>query len=110
MQEKLLLFILKWQMPVFTKVFLSSLWLFSSLLYMQILTQLPTLPNEIRKSLLPEGSSSASLQVYLPYSITINGLSSPASGSRSQPSYTLNAYLIYSLRKGMASMVHQPRH
>jgi hypothetical protein len=55
MQEKLLLFILKWQMPVFTKVFLSSLWLFSSLLYMQILTQLPTLPNEIRKSLLPEG-------------------------------------------------------
>jgi hypothetical protein len=32
-QEKLLLFILKWQMPVFTKVFSSSLWLFSSLLY-----------------------------------------------------------------------------
>jgi hypothetical protein len=33
------------------------------------------------------GSSSASLQVHLPYSITINGLSSPASGSRSQPIY-----------------------
>jgi hypothetical protein len=47
MQEKLLLFILKWQMPVITMVFLSSLWLFSSLLYMQILTQLQLLQNEI---------------------------------------------------------------
>jgi hypothetical protein len=29
MQEKLLLFLLKWKMPVCTRVFSSSLWLFS---------------------------------------------------------------------------------
>jgi hypothetical protein len=80
MQEKLLLIILKWKMPVFTMVFLSSLWLFSlSLHRSSSTTHLLTSKMRSQNLFYLRGSSSASLQVYLLYSITMNGLSSPES-------------------------------
>jgi hypothetical protein len=75
MQEKLLCYI-KLANACIYKVFLSSLWLSStqsSLIYNNLLKM------RYQNLFYLRGSSSASLQVYLLYSITLNGLSSPES-------------------------------
>jgi hypothetical protein len=92
MQEKLL-FVLKWQMPVCTRVFLSTACkkvsaLLSSALYSQILFNYnSTLLYKMRYENLfyLRGLFERFPPTYLPYSIALNGLSSPTSGSRSQP-------------------------
>jgi hypothetical protein len=49
-------FILKWQMPVCTRVFPRSLWLFSSALYLQILLSSTYFSKRYSQSILPEGA------------------------------------------------------
>jgi hypothetical protein len=104
-QEKLLLYSIKMENACLYKVFSISLWLFSSLL-IYFLTPHLTTKMRSEKSLLLEGL----IECFPPGPTTlfnyIKWLSSPASGFRSQPLHTLNAYLIYSLCKGMASMAH----
>jgi hypothetical protein len=95
MQEKLLYYINNGKCLYFTKVFSSSLWLSLSTTS-TLLTQ-----NEISKSLLPEGLIERfppGLPTLINY---IQWLSSPASGSRSQPILALKPiYLMPAQRHG----------
>ena len=110
MQEKPL-FVLNMENACIYKVFLStacnkvSSLLFCSLLadypLLHILLALDLLPNEILSLFYLRGLLDLFPPIYLPYSITLNGLSSPLSSCRSQPYKTLKAYIIYNLRKGM---------
>jgi hypothetical protein len=91
MQEKLL-FVLNMENACIYKVFLStacnkvSALLLSFLHYnYNSLTTTHYYQNEIRNLFYLRGLFELFPPTYLPYSITLNGLSSPASGSRSQP-------------------------
>jgi hypothetical protein len=100
---------IKMENACFYKVFLSTACnkvsaLLSSSLYSQILSLLSMLAllttKEIQYIFYMRGLFELFPPIYLPYSITLNGLSSPLSGSRSQPYKKLKAYLFYSLHKG----------